>query len=389
MNKVDAINMYDLLLKGGITIDPLQNLHRQQDIAFSKGIIEAVEGDISADQAREVLDVSGYFVAPGFIDLHVHVYPGVSHYGIECDPYNLANGVTTLAEAGSAGADTFEGFRRYVVDSSRARIYTFLNISSMGMISPNVGELEDLRFADVGKAIRTCDRNRDIMRGIKVRLSKNIVGKNQTEPLKLALKVAEETGMPVMVHHGNTPTPLTDILNELRKGDILTHCFHGLEHGILDSDGVVLESVKDAIKRGVILDVGHGKGSFSFEVAKKALSQGIAPETISTDLHYYNVFGPVYSLAVTASKFLYLGLTLDQVLDRITVRPAKILGVERNLGNLRKGSIADITVFELKEGTFILEDTVGKVVTGRKLIVPVAVIRGGQIYVCKLKLIGR
>ena len=381
--------MYDLLLKGGITIDPSQNLHRQQDVAVCKGKIEAVENDISADQAREVLDVSGYFVAPGFIDLHVHVYPGVSHYGIECDPYNLANGVTTLAEAGSAGADTFEGLRRYVVDSSRTRIYTFLNISSIGMISPNVGELEDLRFADVEKAIRTCDRNRDIMRGIKVRLSKNIVGKNRTEPLKLALKVAEEVGMPIMVHHGNTPTPLTDILNELRKGDILTHCFHGMEHGILDSDGVVLESVKDAIKRGVILDVGHGKGSFSFDVAEKALSQGIVPETISTDLHYYNVFGPVYSLAVTASKFLYLGLTLDQVLERITIRPAKVLGVERSLGNLRKGSIADITVFELKDGTFILEDTVGKVVTGRRLIKPVAVIRGGQIYVSKVKLIGR
>jgi len=381
--------MYDLLLKGGITIDPSQNLHRQQDVAVCKGKIEAVENDISADQAREVLDVSGYFVAPGFIDLHVHVYPGVSHYGIECDPYNLANGVTTLAEAGSAGADTFEGLRRYVVDSSRARIYTFLNISSIGMISPNVGELEDLRFADVEKAIRTCDRNRDIMRGIKVRLSKNIVGKNRTEPLKLALKVAEEVGMPIMVHHGNTPTPLTDILNELRKGDILTHCFHGLKHGILDSDGVVLESVKDALKSGVILDVGHGRGSFSFDVAEKALSQGIVPETISTDLHYYNVFGPVYSLAVTASKFLYLGLTLDQVLERITIRPAKVLGVERSLGNLRKGSVADITVFELKDGSFTLEDTVGKVVTGRKLIKPVAVIRGGQIYVNKVKLLGR
>ena len=381
--------MFDLLLKGGVTIDPSQKLFRKQDIVVCKGIIEAVEDDISADQAAEVLNVSGYFVAPGFIDLHVHVYQGVSHYGIECDRYNLANGVTTLAEAGSSGADTFEGFRRYVVDSSRTRIYTFLNISSMGMISPNVGELEDLRFADVEKAIRTCDRNRDIMRGVKVRLSKNIVGKNQTKPLKLALEVAEEVGIPIMIHPGNTPVPLKEILNELRKGDILTHCFHGLEHGILDSDGVVLESVRDAIKRGVILDVGHGKGSFSFDVAEKALSQGIVPETISTDLHHYNVFGPVYSLAVTASKFLYLGLNLDQVLDRITNRPAKVLGVERNLGNLRKGSLADITVFQLKDGAFTFEDTVGKVVTGRKLIKPIAVIKGGQIYVSKLKLLGR
>lgn len=381
--------MYDLLVKGGVTIDPSQNLHRQQDIAVYKGIIEAVESDISADQAKEVLDVSGYFVAPGFIDLHVHIYPGVSHYGIDCDPYTLAQGVTTVTDAGSAGADTFEGFRRYVVDPSRAGIYAFLNISSTGMISPNVGELEDLRFADVEKAVKSCEKNRDIIRGIKVRLSKNIVGKNQIEPLKLALKVAEEAGMPVMVHHGNTPTPLIDIVSELRKGDILTHCFHGLEHGILDSDGAVLGCIEDAVKRGVILDVGHGKGSFSFDVAKKALSQEIVPDTISTDLHYYNVFGPVYSLAVTASKFLHLGLSLEQVLERITIKPAKILGVDRDHGNLRRGSAADITVFELEEGKFVLEDTVGKKVTGGKMIKPVAVIKDGQIYVSKVKLLGR
>jgi dihydroorotase len=381
--------MYDLLVKGGVAIDPSQNLHKKQDIVVYKGIIESVEGDISADQAKEVLDVSGYFVAPGFIDLHVHVYPGVSHYGIDCDPYTLAQGVTTVAEAGSAGADTFEGFRRHVVNPSRASIYAFLNISSTGMISPNVGELEDLRFADVEKAVRICEKNRDIIRGIKVRLSKNIVGKNQIEPLKLALKAAEEAEMPVMVHHGNTPTPLIDIVSELREGDILTHCFHGLEHGILDSDGAVLGCVKDAVKRGVILDVGHGKGSFSFDVAKKALSQEILPETISTDLHYYNVFGPVYSLAVTASKFLHLGLSLEQVLERITIKPAKILGVDRDHGNLRRGSAADITVFELEEGKFVLEDTVGKTVTGRKMIKPVAVIKDGQIYVSKAKLLGR
>jgi dihydroorotase len=384
-----VIRLYDLLIKGGLVLDPSQKLHDKRDIAITKGVIEAAEKDLSPDQAREVVNASGLIVTPGLIDIHVHIYPGVSHYGIDPDTHSLAQGVTTVVDAGSSGADTFEGFRRYVVNISTARIYALLNISSLGMISPKIGELEDIRYVDVERAIETIERNRDVIQGVKVRMSRNLVGNNGIQPLLLAKRVAETVKMPLMVHPGNTPVPLTDILAELRDGDILTHCFHGLKYGILDDAGDVLEEVKEAVKEGVVLDVGHGRGSFSFDVAEKALAQGVAPQTISTDLHYYNVLGPVYNMAVTISKFLHLGLSLDDALAKTTSTPAKLLGIHSKLGNLRPGSIADISVFDLKEGSFPLEDTMGKVVIGKRLLESAAVIKGGRVYKSRLRLTGR
>ena len=380
------MKLYDLLVKGGIAVDPSQGLHEKRDIAIANGMIESVEKEISLDQARQTIDASGLIVTPGMIDLHVHVYKGVSHYGIDADAHSLAHGVTTVLDAGSSGADTFEGFRRYVVNVSATRIFALLNISSLGIVSPMVGELEDIRYANVEKAIEVIERNRDIIQGVKVRLSRSIVGKNGMEPLLLVKRVSEAVKMPMMVHPGNTPAPLVDILAELRDRDILTHCFHGLEHGILDEKGNVLDEVREASKNGVVLDVGHGRGSFSFDVAEKALAEGVPPKTISSDLHRYNVFGPVYSLATTVSKFLHLRLTLDESLEKVTSTPAKLLGIDDRLGNLRKGSIADISIFELKEGIFSFEDTMGKTVKGRKLLDPAAVIKSGRVFATRLRL---
>jgi dihydroorotase len=377
--------LYDILIKNGVVIDPSQGLHEKRDIAITKGKIESMEKDISSDKAREIIDASEHIVTPGLIDIHVHVYPGVSHYGIDADTHALAHGVTTVMDAGSSGADTFEGFRRYVVNVSDTRIVAFLNISTMGMISPRVGELEDLRFADVEKAVEVIERNRDIIQGVKVRMSRSIVGDNGIQPLLLAKRAAEAVKMPIMVHVGNTPMPLADILGEMRRGDILTHCFHGSENGILDNQGNILDAVRKAVKKGVNLDVGHGRGSFSFNVAEKALAQGVSPQTISSDLHHYNVFGPVYNLATTVSKFLYLGLSLNEALSKVTLTPAKLLGIDEELGNLRKGSIADVSIFKLKKGNFSFLDTVGKTVVGNRLLKPAAVVKGGKVYSGRLK----
>jgi dihydroorotase len=385
----EVCEVYDLLVKGGVAVDPSHGLHAPRDIAITRGIIEAVEKDISSDQAREVIDASGLLVTPGLIDIHVHVYPGVSHYGIDADTHSLAQGVTTVLDAGSAGADTFEGFRRYVVNVSDTRIYAFLNISTLGMISPRVGELEDLRYADVERAVEVIERNRDVIQGVKVRMSRNVVEENGLQPLLLAKRAAEAVKMPIMVHFGNTPMPLADILGEMRRGDLLTHCFHGLEHGILNAQGHVRDTVRDAIKRGVHLDVGHGRGSFSFDVAEHALAQGVAPHTISSDLHHYNVFGPVYSLATTVSKFLYLGLSVDEALAKVTAAPAKLLGIDETLGTLRPGSIADVSLFELQKGAFTFRDTVGKSVQGNQLLTPTTVVKGGTVYVGRPRLLGR
>ncbi|RLI34069.1 amidohydrolase/deacetylase family metallohydrolase [Candidatus Bathyarchaeota archaeon] len=384
-NSLELLKLYDLLIKNGVVIDPSQGLHEKRDIAITKGKIESMEKDISSDKAREIIDASEHIVTPGLIDIHVHVYPGVSHYGIDADTHALAHGVTTVMDAGSSGADTFEGFRRYVVNVSDTRIVAFLNISTMGMISPRVGELEDLRFADVEKAVEVIERNRDIIQGVKVRMSRSIVGDNGIQPLLLAKRAAEAVKMPIMVHVGNTPMPLADILEEMRRGDILTHCFHGSENGILDNQGNILDAVSEAVKKGVNLDVGHGRGSFSFNVAEKALAQGVSPQTISSDLHHYNVFGPVYNLATTVSKFLYLGLSLNEALSKVTLTPAKLLGIDEELGNLRKGSIADVSIFKLKKGNFSFLDTVGKTVVGNRLLKPAAVVKGGKVYSGRLK----
>lgn len=240
------IKPYDLLVKGGVVVDPAQGLHEPRDLAIARGVIADVAPGIDAVTARQTLDATGLLVTPGLIDLHVHVYPGVSHYGVNADRHALPQGVTTVLDAGSSGADTFEGFRRYIVDVSATRIYALLNISSMGMVSPQVGELEDLRYADVERAIEVIERNRDVIQGVKVRLSRGIVGENGLQPLRLAKRASEAVKMPLMVHPGNTPAPLTTILAELQDRDILTHCYHGSRYGILDDAGVVLDEVRSA-----------------------------------------------------------------------------------------------------------------------------------------------
>ena len=378
--------MFDLVVRGGTVVDPGQGPAARQDVAIAQGRIVRVAPEIEAGPPTEVLEASGHLVTPGLIDMHVHVYPGVSHYGVDPDSTCLTRGVTTVCDAGSAGADTFEGLRRYVISVSETRVLAYLNISSIGMVSPLNNELEDLRNANPERAIAVCERNRGVIQGVKVRLARAMVGQNGIQPLKLARRAAEATGMPIMVHVGDTPGPLGEILAELRPRDVVTHCFHGRPHGVLDPHGEVLPEVREAAARGIVFDVGHGVGSFSFDVARKALRGGLVPGTISSDLHYYNVNGPVFDLATTMSKFLHLGLTLDEVLARTTRTPADLLGLSTHLGAVREGMLADLAVFRLASGDFEFEDSMGERVHGRAKLEPVAVVKGGRIYRSHLRL---
>lgn len=377
---------YDLLIRGGTVIDPGQGVHAPRDVALAGGRIAAVAPDLPAEAATEILDVAGHLVTPGLIDLHVHVYPGVSHYGIDPDQTCLARGATTVCDAGSAGADTFEGLRRYVIDVSETRVLAFLNISTQGMISPLDNELEDLRLANPERAIGVIERHRDVIQGVKVRLSRRHVGENGLKPLALAKKAAEAVGLPMMLHVGDTDAPLGAILEELRPKDIVTHCFHGRRHGILSGTGEVLPEVTAAASKGVVFDVGHGVGSFSFAVARQALAHGLAPATISTDLHHYNVHGPVFDLATTMSKFLLLGLSLDEVLAKTTSTPAAVLGLTNRLGTVREGALADLTVLALCTGEFAFEDSQHETVLGSQRLEPVAVIRAGRVFQSSLRI---
>jgi dihydroorotase len=367
-----------VLIRGGTVVDPGQGLHARRDVRLDADRILEVSDGLAPRPGEDVIDARDRLVLPGLVDLHVHVFWGASHYGIEPDPHCLGSGTTTVVDAGSAGALTFAAFRRYVIDVSATRIVPFLNIGATGMVSPAVGELEDVRHIDRAAALRTIEAHRGLIRGIKVRLSRDLVGANARVALRTAVEAGEAARLPIMVHVGDTPIPLAEILETLRPGDIVTHCYHGREEGILDGRGAVTQDARRAAARGVLFDVGHGKGSFSFAVARRGLAQGFRPGTISSDLHVYNLDGPVYDLATTMSKFLHLGLSLDDVVAMTTGAPARIIGHDGVLGSLRPGAAADVTLVARQEGPVIFEDAMGERVEGTMRLVPSGAVRAGR-----------
>jgi dihydroorotase len=379
---------YDLVVKGGRVVDPSQSLSEVRDIAVKDGRIARVATNIAATESRIVVDASKMIVTPGLIDIHVHVYDGVAPLGIPADPNCIAKGVTTVVDAGSAGAHTFPGLRRFVINQAETRVFALLNISVVGQSTLSEdnewGELLDLRYANPKLAIRTIERNRDVILGVKVRLSRNIVGDQDIAALRLAREAADAAQLPVMLHIGDTASPLPTILRELKKGDIITHSFHGRANGILDG-GKVLPEVRKAVAQGIRLDVGHGRGSFSWRVMEAALKQDTPPGTISSDVHQFNVAGPVFDLATTVSKFLHLGMTLEQVVEKVTTGPAGALRFPHSPGTLREGAEADISVFQLAEGDFEMSESFAYTGTPEKRVVhrkfvPVATVKAGKLY---------
>ncbi|MBI2941977.1 MAG: amidohydrolase/deacetylase family metallohydrolase [Chloroflexi bacterium] len=374
---------YDLVVRGGTLIDPAQGIHAPRDVAFRDGVVAAVDESLPVTEAARVVDASGRVVTPGMIDLHVHVFEGVSHLGIAPDSTCLARGATTVVDAGSAGADTFPGFRKYVIETSATRIFAQLNISSQGMLSPVVGELDDLKWASIPRALEVIEKHRDLILGVKVRLTRrSIVGESAgLTPLYYAREAADAAGLPIMVHPQSAWCPsLDDIVAVMRAGDILTHTYHGMDHGILDERGGIRRSVREARERGVIFDVGHGAGSFNWQVCETALAQGFPPMTVSSDLHVHSVNGPVFDLATTVSKFLHLGLSLDEALAKVTAVPAEVIGMANRIGTLAVGAWGDAVVFDLQEGAFELVDSQKQPRVARRRLVPRVVIKGGRVY---------
>jgi dihydroorotase len=375
---------YDLLIRGGRVVDPSQTLSAERDVAINGHTVTRVAANIPETEARQVLDARGKIVTPGLIDLHVHVYDGVAPLGIPADPNCIAKGVTTVVDAGSAGAHTFPGLRKYVINVVDTRVYALLNISVVGQSTLSTdnpyGELLDLRYANPKLAIRTIEQNRDVILGVKVRLTQNIAGDHDLQALKLAREASDAVRLPLMVHIGGTHSPLPAILAMLKKGDVITHSFRGAPGGILDDRGRILPEVRKAVAGGVHLDIGHGAGSFSFDTAEKALKQELLPGTISSDVHQFNVNGPVFDLATTLSKFMHLGMTLEQVIERATTNAANAFGFPRGLGMLKEGAEADVAVFSLQEGRFEFVDSVGEKRAGTRKLVPVATVKTGRIY---------
>jgi dihydroorotase len=248
-----------------------------------------------------------------------------------------------------------------------------------------IGELEDIRWANVERAIDVARAFADVITGIKIRLSVHHVGPDpdqSREVLRRARQVGDAIGKPVMVHPGGTAIPLDEILGRLVRGDVVTHVYHGREEGALDDSGHVRASVRTAVARGVNFDVGHGAGSFEFRVARPALEQGLLPGTISSDIHAWNIAGPVFDLATTASKLLHLGLSLPDVLRRVSTTPAQCIGRADELGTLRPGSAADVSLLRLVDGEFRFVDAAGAEEIGGTRFEPVSAIRAGRVYDC-------
>ncbi len=369
-----------LLLAGGEVLDPAQDLRGRLDVSLRDGRVAAVGRNLPRD-GHEVIDVSGRLVVPGLIDQHAHCFVGAWDLGVLTDLICAATGVTTFVDGGSAGAGTFEGMREFILSRSRVRILAFLNISAIGLTYLEVGELNHLAYADADAAARVAREHKDLILGIKVRQQKEVVGAAGLEPLRRAIRAAEAAGgIRVMVHVTNPAAPLEDLLALLRPGDIVSHFLHGRGDGLLDARGKVKAPARDARTRGVLFDVAHGRNHVNFPVARAAIEQGFFPDTISSDLTSGGAQGVVKDLPHTLSKFVNLGMPLEEVVRAATATPARAIGREGELGTLKPGAVADVAVFELEEGDFEFQDADGNALGGRRRLTPYLTIKDGQLW---------
>ena len=371
----------DLILKGGHVICPAQNIDRIADVAFSEGKVLEIADSIAPGTGTDVRDVSGLIVTPGLIDMHTHVYWGGTSLGIDAEEFCRTSGVTTAIDTGSAGPGNFPGFRKHVIEPSQVRILAYLHVSHAGIwgFSNNVmvGESEDLRLMDPRAAAEVADANRDVIVGIKIRLGRHASGQQGMAPFTYALQVAEEVGMPMMVHIDEPPPSYDEVIAAMRPGDVLTHCFRPFPNCPATAQGTVKHAVLDARARGVLFDVGHGKGSFAFKTARAMLANGFLPDTISSDVHQLCIDGPAYDQVTTLSKFLCMGLDLSTVI-KLSTENAGMALQRPELGTLRPGAPGDATILSIDEGEFDYEDVVGEVMRGDRRITSRATIIGGH-----------
>jgi dihydroorotase len=374
--------MNSLDIVGGRVLDPGRGIDAVATVSVGGGLVTSIDTDPrrgGEPDDRERIDAAGLLVTAGLVDLHTHLFPGVSHYGVEPDAHCLGRGVTTAVDAGSAGAQTFPALHRLVIEPSRTRVLAFLHIAVQGMISSLVGELEDIRWASPEQAIARAREHPDLIVGIKVRLGHQMVGTDPGPALRLARNAADELGLPLMVHVIDMRPGLGWLLPQLGRGDIVTHCYHGNEGGVLEAGGRVLRAAISARERGVLFDVGHGAGSFAYRVARSAIAQGFPPDTISSDLHAHNVAGPVFDQATTLSKLLHVGMPLYDVIRATTTTPALAIRRAGAIGALAAGRAADLSLFELRAGHWPLPDAAGETETVEQLLVPRMVISSGEV----------
>lgn len=363
----------------GVTIHDGQNDTFVSNVRIDDGgQLVAVGADVHPEAGDDV--THGGHLSPGWTDLHTHVYWGATDISVHVHEAGLASGVTTVVDAGSSGEANWPGFRAYVQEPAKERVYAFLNFGSIGLVKTNVvSELEGIHGVDLDQMAAVLKEHTDIVRGVKIRASHVILREWGLEPFKVARKMARRSGLPLMVHVGEPPPIVEEVLDRLDEGDILTHCFNGKVGGTIFDDKDAYKAARDAYDRGVYFDLGHGTASFAFSIARRAIDDSMVPHTISTDLHDHNIRGPVFDLATTMSKMLHVGMPLPSVLTAVTRAPdAVVRNLDRYDHWLKPGQKVDAVHFELIDETYEVADSMGQVEKLHRWIVPTRTHFNGQ-----------
>ncbi len=375
--------MYDLLLQGGTVIDPAQNLHGLMDVAVENGKIAAVAPQIPASESRTTVQVAGKIVTPGLIDLHAHVFDGVSRNGVHPDIAGVRAGVTTVVDAGSAGCATFEAFPKHILPKSDTEVLPFLHIAQTGLTTtPDIFAESSI---DYGGAVAACEQHRGLIRGIKARMVSPALEIFGMEMPKLAKRAAKEAGLPLMVHIGDTekrydPDVIRELLPLLEPGDIVTHLFTANPGGVLDGNGRLHPEAKEIASTGIWTDTAHGRFNFAFNVGRRVLDQGLVPDCISTDLTVPGRLNTVHSMVEIMTRFLGLGFSLEQVVAMSTMNPARVLGEPDRLGSLAVGRQADVSVLELRQGRWRVYDALRDSLEVESCVVPALTLKRGVMF---------
>jgi dihydroorotase len=405
---------YDVVLRGGHVIDPSQSLDATLDVGVTGGRIAAVAPALPSRSARDVVDVRGQIVLPGLIDTHAHVYQYVTgRFGLEADMVGVHSGTTTLVDQGGPSCMTLPGFRKFVAEPATTRAYAFLSAYLVGGLEGHYyPALYGPDGVDVSATVRAAQENADLVRGIKAHAEIGGVARWGLEVLRLGAEIAREADLPLYVHfgqlwplpksRGSDPDPdsiLPQVVELLRPGDVLAHPFTRHPGGFVDRHGRVHPVVREALARGLRIDVGHGS-HFSFDVARRVLDAGIVPDTLGADLHGYNTEVPRppgtpqgthpdpelhpfagstrFSLARAMTGLMACGLGLEQVVPMVTRNAARMLGREDEIGTLRPGADADVTVLDDRRGRFSLRDNGGTEVIAERLLMPAFCLRAGR-----------
>ena len=375
--------MYDLLLKGGTVIDPAQDLRGTLDVAVEDGKIARVAANIPKSEARRVIDVLGKTVTPGLIDLHTHVFDGVAANGVHPDIAGVHAGVTTVVDAGSSGCATFGAFPRHILPKCETEVIPLLHICQTGLATnPDIIAESSI---DLESTLRVAREHRGLIKGIKARMVSPALEIFGMEMPRLAKRAARESGVPLMVHIGDTtkrydPNVIRELLPLLEPGEIVTHLFTANPGGVLDTNGKLLPEAKELAARGVWLDTAHGRMNFGFNVGRRVLDQGLTPHCISTDLTIPGRANTVHSMVEIMARFLGMGFTLEQVIAMSTVNPARAISEADRLGSLQTGRQADISVLEVRDGRWVVYDTLRDSMKIDKTVVPVLTVKRGRVF---------